>query len=761
MNTIKAERRWLCWRYETRKGKRTKVPYAPSGCSVGTDAKYASTWVTYEEALQAAERNGYDGIGFVIPEGYFFLDIDHRGVDDPYVQMLLERFSSYAELSVSGNGIHIYGRCDLSRIPTFVGKDGRLKLSREFYMKNPNEVELYIGGLTNRYAVFTGNAVNNVPLRDCTQALLTTLDKDMRRKPKVGYSENRDGDREDFDILCDLRRAKNGVKFSALYDDGDMSGYLKPDGTADHSRADCALCAMIAFRTGPDADTIDRLFRGSALYREKWEREDYRNMTISAGIDACNGNFHRSVMPKPEFIKFDKNGVPSISVPLLAKYTREHLRYILVRDNGQQGIRLYVYEDGVYRLYATDMLQAVIKGYIEEYDLELVRMSKITEACSLVLTDLNYVRQEELNADEGIINFRNGLLRLSDMTLLPHSPEVLSTIQIPCDWLGHPTPTPVYDRYIRTLTNGDEALENLCNEINGVVISNVKGFRLKKAAFFVGDGDTGKSQLKSLVEGFLGNGNYIGIDLREIEARFGTGAIYGKRLAGSSDMSFLSVGELKTFKSLTGGDSVYAEFKGKQPFEFVFNGFLWFCMNRLPKFGGDDGQWVFDRIMIIRCVNVIPKDEQDKMLLDKMMAERDGVIHKAVLALKTVIENGYRFTEPQTVMEARQEYVTENNTALAFFRECMERRQSDSITDGCTTGKVFDVYKAWCVDNNNGYAKTVREFREAIAVYLGCDYADLVVHSRKGRFFKDYTLTAEAKEQYRTAYGYDTDGFLS
>ena len=62
---------------------------------------------------------------------------------------------------------------------------------------------------------------------------------------------------------------------------------------------------------------------------------------------------------------------------------------------------------------------------------------------------------------------------------------------------------------------------------------------------------------------FVGKGNFIGIDLKEIEARFGMGAIYVTRLAGSSDMSFLFVDELKTFKKITGGDSLFAEFKGQ------------------------------------------------------------------------------------------------------------------------------------------------------------------------------------------------------
>ena len=36
-------------------------------------------------------------------------------------------------------------------------------------------------------------------------------------------------------------------------------------------------------------------------------------------------------------------------------------------------------------------------------------------------------------------------------------------------------------------------------------------------------------------------------------------------------MSFLSVEELKTFKKMTGGDSLFAEFKGQQAFEFTYN----------------------------------------------------------------------------------------------------------------------------------------------------------------------------------------------
>ena len=760
MAELKQQPIWFLWQWKSSKtGKQTKVPLSAHGGPTGTSAEWSHTWVTHDEAVTAIETQHAAGVGFKVPEGYFFFDADDYALDDPFIQTILERFNSYTERSVSGGGIHIYGKCDFSQLPVITDKDGKPKLDKAYYSKNPhNRLELYVGGLTNRFAVFTGDVVWEQPLKECTAAVLTTLEKNMRRTEKQRYSESRDGDKPTFDLICNLRKQKNGDKFKKLFDDGDVSNY------GSRSEADAALCALLAFRTGPDPAAIDELFRQSALYREKWERADYREATIQLGIDACGGEYHRSQMPHPYFIKFnEETGQPYVSVPLLAKYVRQHLWYVLVRDTGKQGLLKYVYEDGCYRLYSSDMFLGAIKQYIADYDEELVKMSKVNEALQHISTDLSYISQDDLNSEENIINFRNGLLKVTatETTLLTHSPSILSTIQIPCDWIGQETPTPVFDHYMHTLTNGDAAVERLLLEFIGVCISNIKGWRMKKALFLVGDGNTGKSQLKSLVERLLGKGNFIGIDLSEIEARFGTGAVYGTRLAGSSDMSFLTVDELKTFKKMTGGDSLYAEFKGQQAFEYTYGGLLWFCMNRLPKFGGDDGQWVYDRILVVNCPNVIPVEKQDKQLLEKMYAERDGIVYKAVKALQTVIANGYRFSEPQSVADARKEYRNTNSTVVTFFEECMCPWPQGRINYHCTTGRIFKVYQAWCRDNNHGYAKSAKDFREELATYLGTTYADMTTRQKGNTYYRDYSLTLETKEQYPREYGYDGTEFLS
>lgn len=751
MQKLKQMKIWICFRHEVVNGRRTKVPYSVKGRKTGTSETYRRDWVTYDEATKAVKLRSFDGVGLVLPKGIAGIDEDHVKADSPAAAAVRKLMDTYEEYSPSGVGIHLLFRVDLSKIPQSGGK-----LSSDYYCKNPhNNMEIYFGGLTNRYLTFTGNIISDKPVELRTEEALAFLDcymlKEKARKHAVQDKSI------DFDIVATARRAKNGKKFSALYDSGDITGYDS------QSEADQALCNYLAFYTGGNYDKINTLFRQSRLYREKWEREDYRNATIQVAIAGCRESFYGSQKPTPPYVYFDQSSKRlKISCPMLAKHIRENLYYIFVRDSAKGGVLRYVYENGCYRLYADEMLKGIIKRYITVFDESILKMSDVNEVFQQITTDLVFKTNDELNSNDGIINFQNCILRISDMAALPHTPDILSTIQIPCDWTGKPHDTPVFNSFMHTLTCGDIEIENLLLEFMGVCLSNVKGWRMKKALFMVGPGDTGKSQLKSLTERLLGRGNFIGIDLKEIEARFGTSNIYNKRLAGSSDMSFMTVDELKTFKKCTGGDSLFSEFKGQSGFEFTYNGLLWFCMNRLPKFGGDDGEWVYSRIMQVDCKNVIPPEKQDKLLLNKLYSERTGIVYKAIIALRQVISNGYAFSEPQSIKNARKAYIAENNTVISFFQECMHKRPNGKIQDSCTTGRVYDVYRAWCGDNNHGYAKTAKEFRDELSAYLGVQYVDLITRRGKGgNFYKSFTLTLEAKENYRRAYGYDDTSLLT
>ena len=791
MKNLMKEKVWLLWKHEAKgDGNRTKVPYSITGYRTGTSNGHKGEWAAYDDAKAAFERRRdvYGGIGFVIPEGYFLLDLDHKDADDALVRQTRETLGTYMETSPSGNGYHLYGRCDLDKIPQETDDNGKRRLDSSYYQKNSAlGMEIYIGGLTNRFATFTGNTVDcnrdyqidDLPafadapvlqsgavtpkddvITECTEGLVALLDMFMRRQ--AGQAAIMDDGRNDrynttyeqrYTMLTDedipaivaaLENQKNGEKFKSLYYEGTI-----PSGLS-HSDADAMLCSLVAFRAGPNPELIDAIFRRSAMYRDKWERKDYSSLTIRGAIKACGGKFHRSLMKMPPFVIPDEKGRNIVYPSLLAEFVRKNLKYISVREAERGKCSRYVYSNGCYRSCSDDMFKGYIKSYIMDYNPMILKMSHVEEAYKQLVTDLDYTEQAALNADEGIINFRNGLLDLSTMRMKPHDPAVYSTIQLPCEWKGAGMPTPEFDSYLDKLTNGDKDTQTILLEFMGAVLSNVPGYKMKKALFLYGSGDTGKSVLKRLTEKLLGEGNFTGIDLAQMEARFGTSATYGKRLAGASDMSFMTVSELKVFKKMTGGDALFAEFKGENSFEYTYRGFLWFCMNQLPLFGGDNGSWVFERIIPVCCRNVIPADKQDKELDDKLYAERDGIIFKAVTAFKEVIRRGYKFTETDSVRDSRKSYQVDNSTSLEFFTTCMMKRTKPiERDDPFTVTSIYKTYSMW-YSNVYGkqYCKTKKEFYNEIAASLGMEYEDMVTKKAKGMLLVDYCPDPDAWEEY-------------
>lgn len=131
-------------------------------------------------------------------------------------------------------------------------------------------------------------------------------------------------------MIASLRRQKNGEKFSRLFDQGDLSGY------GSQSEADLALCSLIAYRAGDNPELIDAVFRSSQLYRDIWEREDYRSETIRKAVQLCGGQFHPAEGSHPPFVRFSLQEY--ILIPaLLAKEFREMLmEYLHISDYSQK-----------------------------------------------------------------------------------------------------------------------------------------------------------------------------------------------------------------------------------------------------------------------------------------------------------------------------------------------------------------------------------------------------------------------------------------
>ncbi len=264
-------RQWVVWRWEERDGKSTKVPYSPL---TGQRASITTpeAWTDYGEAVRACKEHGYGGVGFVFTPEDDLCGIDLDGCLDPetgeieeWAQEVIEELDSYTEISPSGTGVHILVRGEL---PAGRNRKGRF--------------EAYDRG---RYFTVTGKHLSGTPRsiegrqEELRRVVWRVFGEDSANghTKLVTVPELVDNGPSDNEIVQKALSASNGERFGRLWA-GDTSDY------GSHSEADLALCGMLAFWTGGDVTKIDALFRQAGLYRKKWDREDYRNRTITEAL---------------------------------------------------------------------------------------------------------------------------------------------------------------------------------------------------------------------------------------------------------------------------------------------------------------------------------------------------------------------------------------------------------------------------------------------------------------------------------------------
>lgn len=267
------------WKYEQRDGgKRTKVPYNPNRPDTRAESDNRATFSDF--SIAAAQLNDFDGIGIGIFDDIAGIDIDDCIVNGELSAMALDivqTMRSYTEVSPSGHGVRI-----IFRARDFVYD------STAYYIKN-NKIglEIYLPGMTRRYLTITGNtnpeAINEPQPR--ADELQKILDRYMKR-PAATQSERQQPTQpltlSDSEIIAKAAQAKNGEQFKALW-----SGIY----ATSHSEADLALCNLLAYWTQRDPAAIDRIFRSSALMREKWDErrgaQTYGANTIDKAIAGC------------------------------------------------------------------------------------------------------------------------------------------------------------------------------------------------------------------------------------------------------------------------------------------------------------------------------------------------------------------------------------------------------------------------------------------------------------------------------------------
>jgi len=306
-------------RPSARPGKTDKIPVNPQTGWL-TDHGDPAARLTLEQALAA---QGSYGIGFVFTEQdpFFFLDID-GAYTAPTVEGQPGRWSDLAtdlcsrlqgcfiEVSHSGTGLHIIGTTPP------LGEHGTRNplLGLELYTRNRFVALTGTGAQGTAHHVADLSHVRSLPGWSAGLAA-GAHDEEWTTGPCPEWS-GPESDAELIDRMLASRPSAGAVMggkatLQQLWTaDMDALSRVWPDPRGfDHSAADFALCAHLAFWTGKDCERMDRLFRLSGLMRDKWaDRQDYREKrAILPAVNLCRevysgGSKPAVVEPPPEVI---------------------------------------------------------------------------------------------------------------------------------------------------------------------------------------------------------------------------------------------------------------------------------------------------------------------------------------------------------------------------------------------------------------------------------------------------------------------------
>jgi len=738
---LRALPQWVAWRSEERGGKRTKLPVNPRTGSLAS-ATDAATWTDFDTAAAyASTRTNIAGIGFVLTadDPYLVIDLDgcrdaDTGALTPEAHEDAERFATYTEVSPSGTGLHFWLRGDLPGTRNRTGKieiyhrDRYMSVTGQRHADTPTEIAMRPTELADFYArVFT-------PKRAATQAVNdeTVTPSDT---PRTKETEPSTAALSDADLLARIRRAKNKDEFHRLWA-GDWKGYDS------QSEADLALCGMLAFWTGGDAPRMDRLFRQSGQHREKWERPDYRDRTITKALEGRT-EFYSPRVPPSSLREDEPAGQPAPIINLVeyqpeARETETPMRQggSRMRTDYGNAERLvdthgsdihWVFERGMWATWDGAHWQLDETGEIERRAKRVVRNiyrearaaedsderaalgrhAASSEAAARLRAMIDLARSEggitvhttDFDRDPWLLNCQNCVVDLRTGTQRGHDRAELHMKMVSAPY-DPAAACPTWLAFLSRIMDGNEQLIGFLQRAVGYSLTGVT----REQVFFLlyGVGANGKSTfLETLAALFAEyaqqaamatfikkqHDDSIPNDIaRMVGARFisAVEADEGVRLSES------------LIKQLTGGDRMTARFLHREFFDFTPEFKLWFSVNHRPTIRGTDHA-IWRRPVLIPFEVVIPDDEQDKDLKGKLRAELPGILAWAVRGCLELQRIGLAI--PQAVRAATNEYRVEMDVFAGF----VEDRCTLSKNAWVPSSDLYRAYREWSEETGEHY----------------------------------------------------------
>lgn len=706
---LKKLKQWVCWQGD----KLPRNPY--TGGNAQSNNK--ETWSDFDTAIKALDKYHFDGIGFMFANGYFGVDLDKCLDNTDFIDEFVETLQSYTEISRSGNGIHIICKGTLP--------DGA---------RRRGNVEMYSSG---RYFIMTGKLYNPnyTEIKDCTESIKLLHNKYLyTEKPQVAPRVIQKLDMDDNEIVDKARNCRTGSLFQLLYS-GNWQGVYNSQ-----SEADLALCNHLAFWTQKDAAQMDRIFRTSGLYRDKWDSKrgayTYGETTIQKAITNCVEVYEpkyesddtslavgvfRSADSKLDFPKNVYDMTDTGNAQRLRNKYVGNIKYSYIQKEWYYwtGKVWQVDNSGEIKKLADVIIDDMKKeafradGDIQDELLKWCNRTASSKGKTNMITETQHlegipVQPDEFDAYTDYINCQNGIVNLRTGELLPHDSNFMMTRICYTDYdttCGEPK---LWLKFLNDVCNEDKELINYLQKCVGYSLS---GSIREQCAFFIyGIGNNGKSTFLDTISDLMGTyASNVQPETIMVKKNDGGANSDIARLKSSRFVTSVEPNEGVRLneglvKQLTGGDKVTCRFLYGKEFEYVPEFKIWIGTNHKPTIRGTDvGIW--RRIKLIPFEVNIPKDKVDKTLKYKLRKELPQIFNWAVQGCIKWQQEGLEL--PKCVQDATKEYKAEMDILTNFMEQCVEIDYKS--IEPIMAPQLFNLYTVWA-QKNNEYQMTSRKF---------------------------------------------------
>lgn len=339
-----------------------------------------------------------------------------------------------------------------------------------------------------------------------------------------------------------------------------------------------------------------------------------------------------------------------------------------------------------------------------------------------------------------LLNCKNGTLDLKTGQLREHRKTDYITKLVPVDYDPEAT-APFWESTLALIFDGNRALIDYMQRALGYSITGSQDER----CFFIAWGEAGangKSTVLETVQDLLGPG-YAQMSSMDVITSSTNDNRVQAALAKLQGARFVSMNEAEEnqrlsealIKQLTGGDTVQACYKYKNPFEYkpVFK--LWIRTNEKPVIYSQSNA-IWDRVKLIPFARSIPKERRlPRSEVDsRLRAELPGILAWLVKGCSAWLKAGH-LVDPPEVTAAVQGYRVDSDIVRSFVDESIEPKAGNKLK----TRDAYQAFVMWCKEGGERYIMTKSKFtRRMKAIGYELDRAN------GQTYFKDIALTQAA-----------------